>query len=80
MLLPWVGSYHNIFFEKSIISCLSCYLPTDQLLDGKTALALNDQTQRRIVKIRSSIDPDTGKEIKVEEKWFFFIAGIFFKF
>lgn len=56
-----MGCYHH--------GCLDCYRPTDKLLDGQTAMELNERTQRRMEAIRATRDPISGNQIVVEEIW-----------
>jgi len=48
-------------------SCLKCYAPTDELVDKRKAMDLNEQTRIRLANLRK---PDVdGTTIKVEEIW-----------
>lgn len=50
-----------------IFSCKKCYSPTDELLDGRTAMELREKTKNRILAIKA---PNANGEcIQVEEIW-----------
>jgi hypothetical protein len=46
---------------------LKCYNPSDELVDKRTAMDLNERTYQRIFALRKA-DAD-GNSIEVEEKW-----------
>jgi hypothetical protein len=46
---------------------LKCYNPSDELVDKRTAMDLNERTRQRIFTLQT---PEAdGNSIEVEEKW-----------
>jgi hypothetical protein len=53
---------------------LECYNPSDELVDKRTAMDLNERTHQRIFDLRKP-DED-GNSIEVEEIWFLNLCSL----